>query len=129
MNTMSPSRSCAWWVMPTASVPSASTRTHSWLGVYLRSAGMLMFAPLFPRVCGRFSNQYLAVANERVLHDLGFEFLVADLDFDFLARGDAERDARERDRLLHRRRKRSRSDLAIAVFGVNFLVAAQHALV
>src|SRR5690606_23906116 len=41
-NTMSPSCSWAWAVMPTVAVPSASVRTHSWLRVYLRSAGVLM---------------------------------------------------------------------------------------
>src|SRR5574340_1498295 len=134
MNTMSPSRSCAWWVMPTVSVPSASTRTHSWLGVYLRSAGMLMFAPDNqgrPRMCGLtvFLDQCFADAHERIFHDFGFQFLVADLDFDFFAGGYAERDARERDGLLQCRREGAGGDLAVAVLGVDFLVAAEHALV
>src|ERR1700755_1796999 len=40
--TMSPSASCAWSVIPTVSVPSASVRTHSCDSVYFRSAGMLI---------------------------------------------------------------------------------------
>src|SRR4030067_98290 len=35
-NTMSPSSSCACWVMPMLMVPSASLLTHSWEAVYFR---------------------------------------------------------------------------------------------
>ena len=41
-NTMSPSASCAYSVMPTVRVPSASRRTHSWDSVYFRSVGMFI---------------------------------------------------------------------------------------
>src|ERR1700675_5089803 len=42
MNTRSPIACCAWSVIPTARFPSALVRTHSWLSVYLRSAGTFM---------------------------------------------------------------------------------------
>src|SRR5690606_7345375 len=40
--TMSPRASWAWSVTPMVSVPSSSTRTHSWDLVYLRLLGTLL---------------------------------------------------------------------------------------
>src|SRR5690606_22622838 len=42
MNTMSPSSSWAWSEMPTVTVPSSSTRTHSWVAAYFKSSGKLL---------------------------------------------------------------------------------------
>jgi hypothetical protein len=39
-NTRSPSDCCAWSVIPISTLPSGSVRNHSWLFVYLRSAGI-----------------------------------------------------------------------------------------
>src|SRR5215470_18402178 len=80
MNTRSPSASCAWSVMPTVNAPSGSARTHSWLSVYLSSAGTFMtHSP------DRLGNEYLAVAHERRLDHARGEQLAANLDVDEVA--------------------------------------------
>ncbi len=76
---MSPSASCAYSVMPTVTVPSASRRTHSWDSVYFRSAGMFMWAPgswvdssIGVLDAGqRSGSQDFTVAHERQLDDGG----------------------------------------------------------
>src|SRR4249920_3495056 len=80
-NTMSPRASCAKSVMPTASVPSGSVRTHSWVGVYLSFSGVFTIACLVGSV-QESVDQALAVAHEGRRHDAGAQALAADLDLD-----------------------------------------------
>src|SRR5688500_18051735 len=120
-NTMSPSASCAYSVMPTVRVPSASVRTHSWDSVYFRSAGIFMLAPVWWVLCfwpakwGQtpfylpdkwglspfclrlLRNQDFTVADERHLDDGSGQLLVADLDVHGVADRDIHRHARQRD--------------------------------
>src|ERR1700730_4002536 len=139
--TMSPSASCAWSVMPTVSVPSASVRTHSCDSVYFRSAGMLIGcscacdASMTEKRGGRAlrlgavrsAGEHLAVAHERQFYHACGKRLVADLHLNDFARLDALRHARERDRFLHGRRERAARDFAVAVRREHLLVRAQHA--
>src|SRR5204862_8018108 len=92
MKTRSPSASCAWSVIPTVRIPSSSVRTHSWLAVYLRSAGT--FISESPVVS---FNEYLAVANERRLDDARRELFVADIDAHAHPWPDTHRQARKCD--------------------------------
>src|SRR5260221_4030572 len=107
--------------MPTVRVPSASVRIHSWLAVYLKSAGTFMSES--PVVS---FNEYLAVTNERRLDDARGELFVADVDAHALARGDTHRQSRERDRCAERRRKGAAGDFAVAAVAAHMLVAAEH---
>src|ERR1700758_2047744 len=102
------------------SVPSDSTRIHSWLWVYLSSAGTFIASPML-------SDKALAMAHERRLDHARREALVANLDFDLIARVDADREAREPDRLRKGRRDRAARHFAFACRGVDLLMAAQHA--
>src|SRR6516225_1325306 len=105
--------------MPIVSVPSVSVRIHSWLSVYLSSAGTFILAPS--------RNKTLAVAHEGRLDDARREALVANLDFDVVACVDADRQARESDRSAKRWREAAARHLAFARRAVHLLMAAQHA--
>src|SRR5215831_10499188 len=105
--------------MPTASVPSASLRIHSWLAVYLRSAGMFM------AVSNCLGNQGLPVAHERRLHDARRELLVAHCDAHGRSKRTTRRQARARDRRAERGGKGAAGDLAFSKLAVNSLMAAQ----
>src|SRR6185436_20941670 len=76
-NTRSPSACCAWSEMPTVTLPSDSSRAHSWDLRYRRSAGTLLMtssAPASERNCN------LAIAHERRPDDRRAEQPSADLD-------------------------------------------------
>src|ERR1700694_3357022 len=78
MNTRSPSACCAWSVMPTARFPSASVRTHSWLSVYLRSAGTFIESLLG-------LDKDFSIAHERRLDNASGKQLVAYRDLNHVA--------------------------------------------
>src|SRR5258706_7868338 len=106
--------------MPMVSVPSVSVRTHSWLSVYLRSAGTFIG---YLRGSS-FVHQYDAVANERRLDHSGVELPVADLHRNGVARHNAHRNTGERDRFPERGRERAAGDLAVALCRHDLLMAA-----
>src|SRR5512139_2284724 len=118
--TMSPSASWAWSVMPTVTVPSASSFTHSWDLVYFRSAGTFISFLL---------DEDFAIAHEGRLDHLRPQQLVANLDLHFVAGLDAGRYAGQCDRLVHARREAAAGGLAGALGGDDLLVRAQHAAV
>jgi hypothetical protein len=89
--TMSPSASWAWSVMPMVTLPSASSRAHSWEAAYFRLSGVFMCIS---------SDQGLTVTDEYGFDDARLEALVADFDVDFAADGHAIRQARQGDRLV-----------------------------
>src|SRR5215469_10213708 len=101
------------------SVPSDSVRIHSWLSVYLSSAGTFILAPS--------SNEALAVAREGRLDDARCEPLVANLDFNTISGVDAHRHPRESDRNAKRWREAAARHLTFARRGMHLLMAAQHA--
>src|SRR4030095_782951 len=105
--------------MPMVTVPSLSTRAHSWESRYLRLLGMEDMAV----TC---LDQCFAIAHERILHDARGEELAADIDLNLLA--GRRRHARETNRALQRRRERAAGHLACAATGHDdFLMTAQHA--
>ena len=80
--------------MPTVTLPSASSFTHSWDLVYLRVLGMLILILL---------DQRFAVTGEIGFDDTGLEPLAADFHCNFIADIDAWRYAGERDGTLQSR--------------------------
>src|SRR5439155_15915241 len=108
--------------MPTVRVPSSSVRIHSWLAVYLKSAGT--FISESPVVS---FNENLAVTNERRLDDTRGKLFVPDVDAHAPARRDTHRQSRERDRCAKRWREGAAGDFAVAAVAANVLVAAQDA--
>src|SRR5262245_21051546 len=112
--------------MPISIVPSGSVRSHSWLFVYRRSAGVWLMR--FSVLSGSQFDAGLAIPGERRLHDARGHALAADVHLD-AARGRG-RQARERDRALERRRERPARDLAFAGGArEDLLVRPQHAAV
>src|SRR6266567_5381375 len=109
--------------MPTVSVPSVSVRIHSWLSVYLRSAGSF----IVPLRGSSFVHQHDAVPHERRLDHSGVELPVADFDRNGVARHNARGNAGERDRFSERGRERTARDLPIALRRHDLLMAAQDA--
>src|SRR5438105_5079336 len=109
--------------MPIVTVPSASRRTHSWLSVYLRSAGTFIVAP---RKNHRLY-EHFAVANERRLDDARVERLVAHDGLNRLADLNVERHARKRKGCAKRGRISAARDFAVAFARHNFLMRAQNA--
>src|SRR5262252_5429411 len=114
--------------MPTVNVPSASVRTHSWLSVYLSSAGVFI-ADLRGYRCVSFLDQHRAVTHERRLDDARFDILLADLDRDRVAHSGSGWNAGQSNRLSHRGREGAAGDLAFTVIGEHALMAAQDAFV
>src|SRR5487761_1939499 len=114
---MSPSTSCAWSVIPTANVPSASLATHSCVSVYFSCSGVFMII-LAPSI-----DQNFSVADERRLHHVRRELPAAHRHLHRRADLHAQGNARQRDRALERRRKRAAGDLALSLRGGHFLVA------
>src|SRR6266545_3629773 len=114
--------------MPTVIVPSGSDRTHSWLSVYLSSAGTFIVSfSVEGSGVASVLDQHFAVANERRLDDARGELLVADSHGDGLARRDACGNARQRNGSPECWRERAAGDLALAFRGRDALVAAEHA--
>src|SRR5690606_22266377 len=124
--------------MPTVTLPSPSTRAHSWDLLNFRSPGISLILGSGGGVVWTGNLRVvasldlrLAFAHERELHHPHRYLAAADVHPHAgvgAGRDVAGRDARERDRLAQRRREGAGQDLAVAVRGDHALAVPQHAL-